>query len=544
MKYNQTVFWLKFRKILYVFIILVFAGFSSKNILISKPADKANDNAANEKNKSENAEKQRIEKERLENEIREREKQQKEKIERERIERENLEKERLEREIQEKQRLEREKLERELKEKERLEKEKLDRELKEKQRIEKEKLENELREKEKLQKEKLDRDLKEKERIERERLDQEMKEKERAEKEKLDREQKEKERIEREKQGNDQRNNELKEKQRLEKEKLDKELKEKERLEREKLDKDQKEKERIEKEKLDRDQKENKRIEKEKLDKKQKENQQKEKEKFENQQKETQRIEQEKLDRKHEEENKKHGFSHAARQGKNRENQNDQKRQYTAEDSKAASEFMDIILKLNITAKYSLYPYENADYNFIRNNFSNNAAEQAGAKKFFINIEGGGGLLNPPSQKWNFKNGFVFAALQSRFFSIAGPFAEYRGYLYEGEILNNYFASLDIALLQVLSFSLSGHIGYTYLKGENIGEGGPTAGVLVQMFPFQPISLQFRYSIMESKNMLVDTLSARLGIHINRFEIFAGYYRFRINYFPFQGLETGVRLWM
>ncbi|MES0488842.1 MAG: hypothetical protein ABUK01_02550, partial [Leptospirales bacterium] len=220
--------------------------------------------------------------------------------------------------------------------------------------------------------------------------------------------------------------------------------------------------------------------------------------------------------------------------------------------AEVAAEVIKLLIILNIDTWYTPYPYYGKGPNFLENLAlqpgsylrSDVAGEKYGQavppyyRKVFFNVEVGGQYLSPTYYGMN-------TVIHGRVLSILGPLFEYQGIKIDYFTYNIMKAGVDIAVFQFGNMSLSAFWQHTWLKIDSTEVfQDETVGFIFMVYPVKPISFTLKYAYMEHENRIYQSTNFRLGVHINRFEIFTGYYRHSFGESRFSdGAESGIKLW-
>ena len=106
---------------------------------------------------------------------------------------------------------------------------------------------------------------------------------------------------------------------------------------------------------------------------------------------------------------------------------------------------------------------------------------------------------------------------------VVGPEFEYRLWKDESSILHMYRAGGVLPLIQSDYFSLSLDLSGVFFR-DALSLNAVALGGSVVSYPFRPISLEIRGGAVLSESAAFSELGIRLGAHMNRFEVYAGYY--------------------
>ena len=178
----------------------------------------------------------------------------------------------------------------------------------------------------------------------------------------------------------------------------------------------------------------------------------------------------------------------------------------------------------NLSAWYSPYPYSgnSSGTSFIGHNnklFENFDAARPELKQYRMAfyLSGGGFFINAD---YGYTASF---RMTSKILAAFGTDLEYRWWGDESgnlhflraggllPIVQTDIFSLDLAMAGAFFFDLFTFSGFTF-------------GAVMTSYPFRPLSLELRGGGIFSSNVNFGEIGFKIGIHVNRFEFFLGYY--------------------
>jgi hypothetical protein len=165
-------------------------------------------------------------------------------------------------------------------------------------------------------------------------------------------------------------------------------------------------------------------------------------------------------------------------------------------------------------------------------------------KNYYFTLEGGGQYL--------FDDGAgAFAALRGKFYKLIGPDIEVKRIRDNKDDLDYYAFGLNIPICQFSGFMPDFYVQKVYLKGI-IERDGWAYGIIINSYPVKPFSFMIRigeqsYNNIKGKeygNIDFMDYEGRVGVVLNRFEIFAGYRHLKAKYAELKGPVFGLKIYI
>ncbi|MBN1897904.1 MAG: hypothetical protein JW827_03935 [Spirochaetes bacterium] len=208
--------------------------------------------------------------------------------------------------------------------------------------------------------------------------------------------------------------------------------------------------------------------------------------------------------------------------------------------SSIGSEALKFLFQLNLISRYSEYPYERKDLNWIGYEPDEQAllwpVQNKGLeKRYFITADLGTQFIEKKCLAY-------YSSWQSRFLGVFGILFDYKYYQDENDALVLWSLGIDYALMQVYSFDLDFYIKYTAFK-KLMEKDGLSLGSIIHIFPIKPLSFYFKAGRILFSDIEYWDLDGHVGIMLGRWEIYAGYQTLFAKYASLDGWQTGVKLW-
>lgn len=156
-------------------------------------------------------------------------------------------------------------------------------------------------------------------------------------------------------------------------------------------------------------------------------------------------------------------------------------------------------------------------------------------KRFFFNMETAGFFLDRETYGFG-------GAFQSRFWGVLGASGEYRQWRDASDILIFRSVGLDIAVFQLIGFSLSGYAQHNEFSSL-IDLAGNGLGLRAQVFIFKPLALDLRIGKISMPDIVFLDTDLRFGVFIDRVQVYFGYRSIRSELAALEMLQSGLQFW-
>ena len=197
----------------------------------------------------------------------------------------------------------------------------------------------------------------------------------------------------------------------------------------------------------------------------------------------------------------------------------------------------------NKAAYYSSYPYSQLSYNHVAFDFSqydddynydSNYLPQDLKNSWGEFYFGGAGLLD---------GGFgPYVNFNAKLFNFVGLDFEYRSFFDLEDNLHIIFAGGSLSFFQTDPFSFDFYFQLVNFNGLFERDGG-IFGARVLMFPFKPISVDFKIGRVFFTNAELLQIDTKISYHISRYEVFIRYSGFEASYTSLRSVGGGVGIY-
>jgi hypothetical protein len=211
----------------------------------------------------------------------------------------------------------------------------------------------------------------------------------------------------------------------------------------------------------------------------------------------------------------------------------------------------DMYMYANFPVRYAPYPYCNSEY---KDSFITRENVRKSSDDKFILSRDEGFPDNTRAHYYSLSAGYHYAgdnvkcgffSARGKFWKMIGPEAEYRMYSDKDGKLHVFSAGLNIPLFQFDLFSPDFYIGFGGFRGM-LDRNGLSIGGSLSIYPFKPVIFTMKGGVLRFDKILYREFDYRLGIILNRYELFGGYrtlYSKDISS-KLKGFETGIRVWL
>lgn len=193
----------------------------------------------------------------------------------------------------------------------------------------------------------------------------------------------------------------------------------------------------------------------------------------------------------------------------------------------------------NGSAWYPPYPYSTAVGlpAYVGHHYSSDdpPEDPDEKRKWRLSFHGAGGVF------WEDGNRGVNAVFRasSVLVGILAPELEYRWWRDDYGTLHSLRVGGLVHIIQTdpisISVSVAGAFYFDAIRMDGLAVGGE-----FRFFPGKPVSLEFRGGVIISPEVTFGEISGKIGFHINRFELFAGYYGLLYRNRALHTIEAGV----
>lgn len=206
-------------------------------------------------------------------------------------------------------------------------------------------------------------------------------------------------------------------------------------------------------------------------------------------------------------------------------------------------------LEANLDLEYAPYPYSHKENNFICNDtkeqsFYGGCFDGRGTI-WYLTLEAGG--------QYAFDEGNAgFARLSGKILRFFGPEFEFKRLVDENKDKLDYYAfGINIPIFQFSGFSPDIYVQAAYMRGV-LDRNGISYGVIINSYPFNPVSLMFRFGVQSYRNIKGEEYGSmdlydyegRLGIVFYRLELFGGYRRLSSDFVKIHGPIFGLKMFI
>lgn len=169
----------------------------------------------------------------------------------------------------------------------------------------------------------------------------------------------------------------------------------------------------------------------------------------------------------------------------------------------------------NSSVWYTEYPYE---YGSERPALIGYGWENAKKQSRLVISSTGGAFWEGTDMGWSGS-----ARVNGKFGALIGPDFEYRIWSDQSGYLQYLRAGLAVPVVQNDWFSWDLNVGGGFYF-DLLRLNAAALGSRVTAYPFRPISLEIRGGALLAENVEIGELGAKIGVHLNRFEVLTGYY--------------------
>jgi len=169
----------------------------------------------------------------------------------------------------------------------------------------------------------------------------------------------------------------------------------------------------------------------------------------------------------------------------------------------------------NSSVWYTEYPYE---YGSERPALIGYDWENPGKQSRLVVSSAGGAFWEGTDMGWTGS-----ARINGKFGALIGPDLEYRIWSDNSGQLQYLRAGLAVPIVQNDWFSWDLNIGGGFFF-DLLRLNAAALGSRVTVYPFRPISLEIRGGAILAENVEIGELGAKIGVHLDRFEVLTGYY--------------------